>query len=390
MPLTKTEIEQLSLETPAFLYDEGAILEGLHKLKKLSRATGCRVLFSVKAFSMADALRLMIPMLDGLAVSSLFEASFARNLIGKSNKTIHITTPALRSDEINELTEICDYVSFNSLYQWNVLSNRWSNAASCGLRVNPQLSYVVDERCDPCCSHSKLGIPLPQLVEFVAGHTGSIPRLEGLHFHTNCESTRFEPLLATTECIRTHLGSLLRQIKWINLSGGYQYGDIDAVEPFYRAVDLLKRGSSLEVFIEPGEAIIGKAGYIVSSVLDLFESDGKTIAVLDTTVNHLPGVFNYQTAPTVLNSATSGDHCYVLAGATCLAGDLFGEHTFSEPLKIGSTIIFQDVGGYSLVKANMFNGVNLPNIYAIDENKRVWLKKRFTVSDFVSRWESTQ
>jgi len=390
MSLTKDQIEQLSLETPAFLYDEGAILEALHKLRKLSSATGCRVLFSLKAFSMADALRLMIPLLDGMAASSLFEARHARNLIGKSDKTIHITTPGLRSDEVDELAEICDYVSFNSLHQWNAFSNQWSQDSSCGLRVNPQLSYVADMRYDPCCSHSKLGIPLPQLVEFVSHHGGSIPRLDGLHFHTNCESTCFEPLLATTECIRTQLGSLLRQIKWINLGGGYQYGDIDAFEPFYRAMDLLKRESSLEVFIEPGEAIIGKAGYIVSSVLDLFGSDGKTIAVLDTTVNHLPGVFNYQTAPSVLNSVTSGKHCYVLAGATCLAGDLFGEHTFSEPLKIGSTVIFQDVGGYSLVKANMFNGVNLPNIYAIDENKRLWLKRRYTVSDFLSRWESTQ
>jgi len=390
MSLTINEIQQLCLETPAFLYDEAAILERLYSLEKLSSATGCRVLFSIKAFSMADALRLMIPMLDGLAVSSLFEASLARNLIGRSKKTIHITTPALRSDEINELSKICDYVSFNSLNQWKTLSDQWSDDASCGLRVNPQLSYVVDERYDPCCSHSKLGIPLPQLVEFVASHARSIPRLEGLHFHTNCESTCFEPLLATTECVRTHLGSLLRQIKWINLGGGYQYGNIDTVEPFYRAVDLLKRESSLEVFIEPGEAIVGNAGYIVSSVLDLFESDGKSIAVLDTTVNHLPGVFNYQTAPSVLNSVTSGDHRYVLAGATCLAGDLFGEHIFSEPLKVGSTIIFQDVGGYSLVKANMFNGVNLPNIYAIDENKRLWLKKRYMVTDFLSKWESTQ
>lgn len=72
-----------------------------------------------------------------------------------------------------------------------------------------------------------------------------------------------------------------------------------------------------------------------------------------------------------------------------LAGDLFGEHGFSEPLEIGSRIVFQDVGGYSLVKANMFNGVNLPNIYAIDAERKLWLKRRYTITEFLSKWESS-
>jgi carboxynorspermidine decarboxylase len=83
-----------------------------------------------------------------------------------------------------------------------------------------------------------------------------------------------------------------------------------------------------------------------------------------------------------------GAYSYLLAGATCLAGDLFGEHSFRKPLDIGSKVIFQSVGGYSLVKANMFNGVNLPNIYALREGKEIVLKKRYTIKDFLSKWES--
>jgi len=390
MALTKHEIQYLPLETPAFIYDEDAILKTLRHLRKLSSVSGCRVLFSLKAFSMDDALRMMIPMLDGLAVSSLFEARLARNLIENTKRTIHITTPALRFDELEELVAICDYLSFNSLSQWNRFSEQCSRYTSCGLRVNPQISFVADERYDPCRSYSKLGIPLPQLIDFVSKHHGPLTKLRGLHFHTNCEAVDFAPLLSTTERIHTQLGSLLLDLEWINLGGGYQFGDIEELEPFYRAVDLLRREFGLEVFIEPGEAIIGKAGYVVSSVLDLFESEGKKIAILDTTVNHLPGVFNYQTDPTVLNSVPDSEHNYLLAGATCLAGDLFGEHHFSEPLEIGSRIVFQNVGGYSLVKANMFNGVNLPIIYAIDAEKKLWLKRRYTITDFLSKWESSK
>ena len=79
---------------------------------------------------------------------------------------------------------------------------------------------------------------------------------------------------------------------------------------------------------------------------------------------------------------------YLLAGSTCLAGDMFGEYAFEQPLQIGSRITFEGVGGYSLVKANMFNGVNLPSIYSLNDEKLV-LKRKYTLKDFLSRWESS-
>jgi carboxynorspermidine decarboxylase len=389
MSLSKQEIESLRLQTPAFVYDEGAILHTLRRLRELAMVSGCRVLYSLKAFAMTDALRLMIPMLDGLATSSLFEASLARTLIGKNEKTVHVTTPALKDGEVDDLAELCDYISFNSLSQWNRFKDRVTHRASCGLRVNPQLSYVSDERYDPCRPYSKLGIPISQLVDLHANDKEQFRQVRGLHFHTNCESLDFDPLLATTVHLQAHLGKALKELEWINLGGGYQYNEIDALEPFYRTVDLLKRQFGLDVFVEPGEAIVGNAGYLVSSVVDLFSSEGKTIAMLDTTVNHLPGVFSYKSDPIVLNSVRSGSFAYLLGGATCLAGDLFGEHKFAEPLAIGSKIIFQCVGGYSLVKANMFNGVNLPNIYSLSVERELSLKRRYSIKDFLSKLEST-
>lgn len=170
---------------------------------------------------------------------------------------------------------------------------------------------------------------------------------------------------------------------------GYLYDEIEELEPFYEAADLLKRKYGLEVFIEPGEAVVGNAGYIVSSVVDIFESEGKRLAVLDTSINHIPSAFNYQYQPAVLNSNPRGPYSYLLVRATCLAGDLFGEYSFDAPIEIGSKISFGSVGGYTLVKANMFNGINLPTIYSLNERNQLVLKKQYTLKDFLSRWEST-
>lgn len=387
MPLSNPHIDSFQLITPAFVYDEGVIIKILTKLKDISTASGCKVLYSLKAFTMIDALRLMAPMLDGFAASSLFEAKLARDLLINKG-TVHLTTPGLRLDEINDLAELCDYISFNSLSQWNRFSQRASARASCGVRINPQLSFVADDRYNPCRSNSQLGVALNTLADTLMNCSERFHHLKGLHFHTNCDSLSLEPLLATVEKLDLYLEKALRKLEWINLGGGYYYDEIVELEPFYRAVELLKQKYNLDVFIEPGEAIVGKAGYVVASVVDLFESEGKSIAILDTSVNHMPSIFNYQCQPKVFNSNLSGPYGYLLAGATCLAGDLFGEHRFDAPLEIGSKIIFECMGGYTLVKSNMFNGINLPNIYAVKKEGTVVLKREYTIKDYISRWES--
>jgi carboxynorspermidine decarboxylase len=119
-------------------------------------------------------------------------------------------------------------------------------------------------------------------------------------------------------------------------------------------------------------------------VIDLFKSDGKTIAVLNTSVNHLPEVFEYQFEPDVVEHVDHAANKYILAGASCLAGDIFGEYAFHEPLEIGSRVTFANVGAYSLVKAHMFNGINLPSIYVLDQTGRIELIKEFTFDDFAN------
>src|SRR5262249_3031259 len=114
-------------------------------------------------------------------------------------------------------------------------------------------------------------------------------------------------------------------------------------------------------------------------------SDGRNVAVLDTTVNHAPEVYEYQFEPDVLGHDEDGDYDYLLAGGTCLAGDVLGEYAFREPLRIGSRVVIQNVGAYALVKAHMFNGINLPTVYSVTEDGELVLRRRFTYDDFLSR-----
>ena len=370
------------IATPAFVYDEAAIDRLLDHTDRLRAACSCRVLYSLKPFAFVDALTRMAMRLDGFAVSSPFEARLARQITG-DRESIHMTTPGIRREELREIGSLCDFVSFNSLHQWDMYHEELSGKVSCGLRVNPQLPFVDDDRYNPCRPHSKLGVPLEELV---ALGPGRLPGLEGLLVHTNCESTQFNEIHATVMRLHAQLGELLRNVKWINLGGGYLFDGSEDVSALYEAVELLRSNYGLQVFIEPGTALIQSAGYIVSSVLDVFTSEGKRIAVLDTTVNHMPEVFEYGYEPDVVGHDDDAPYQYLLAGCTCLAGDLFGEYQFAEPLEVGKKVVFSNAGAYTLSKAHMFNGVNLPTIYAITEVGDLVLKKGFTYADFAGKW----
>ncbi len=370
--------------TPAFIYDEWGITQNIRNIRQCISDDVCQLLFPLKSFSLIDALSLIGASVNGFSVSSLFEARLAKQVLG-NNKSIHFTSPGLRADEIDELSTLCNFISFNSLSQYERFQKVAIGKVSCGIRVNPQLSFIKDRRYDPCGRHSKLGIPLTLLDEKLKNHSLNVEGIKGIQFHTNCESTELDQLISTLTHLEKHLMELLRKIDWINVGGGYLFQNHNGMNRLAENLSLLRNKYDITIFFEPGKAIIGNAGYIVSTVIDLFENDDSIMAVLDTSVNHMPEVFEYQYKPTIMQESSKGKYKYMLAGSTCLAGDVFGMYRFKEPLRLGSQIIFENVGAYTLVKANMFNGLNLPNIYSFNQNNSMELKKRFSYEEYISR-----
>ena len=328
--------------------------------------------------------------MEGLSCSSCFEVQLARHIIGDSNYRIHFTSPGIRDEDYIAIHPYCDYLSFNTLTQASrLLSEQSEPEKHYGIRVNPEVSVVADARYNPCRKHSKLGASMAELNEIWSqGTNGFIAeRIDGIHLHNNCNSLDFAPLLDTVKNCIKNCPAVLEKIGWINLGGGYFWASIPEVDlaPFYEAIALLKERFDVQIIIEPGSGIVADSMTLIASVVDLFETDGKKIAVLDTTVNHLPEVFEYQYRPEIAEHSEQGKHEYLLAGASCLAGDLFGCYRFEEPLKIGTRIRFPEQGSYSIVKAHMFNGINMPDLYACNERGELELIKQHDFTDFLSR-----
>jgi len=350
------------LETPAFVTDEKVLQKDLALLRDVADQASCKLLYSPKASVLSTVLQNIVRQVDGFACSSPYELRLLDQLcIG--TRSLHLVSPLIKSETLAAFGDRLDYLTVNSLSQWDFLRDSVSPSTSVGLRLNPQLSFVRDARYDPCRQQSKLGVPMSKLADLVATDPAVLRGITGLHFHNNCDGADFGNLLTTARHIQSVIPDILHQVDWINIGGGYMFDLASDYMDFYEAVAIFREGFGLEVFMEPGAAAVRRCGTIEATVHDIFGSDDTLIAILDTTVNHMSEVFEFQFEPDVLGHIDGGLHSYTLAGCTCLAGDVFGHYSFDKPLVIGSRLMFLNMGAYTLSKAHRFNGVALPTIY---------------------------
>lgn len=369
-----------AISTPYFLVDETRLVQNLEILRQVADQAGCKILLAQKAFSMFSCYPLLRRYLVGSTASGLYEARLGREHFGGET---HVFSPAYKPEEFEELLSYADHFVFNSprqLQKFGPVAKAAGKAV--GLRVNPECSTQEGHAIyDPCAPGSRLGTTLANFDESL------LPLLDGLHFHTLCEQNS-DDLETTVAAFEEKFGKYLHGLKWINLGGGHHITrkDYDR-QRLVRIVKHLKETYQVEVYLEPGEAVVLNAGFLVTSVLETLYN-GMDIAILDTSAAcHMPDVLEMPYRPPLQNSGESGEKAYTyrLGGPTCLAGDVIGDYSFDAPLNEGDRLVFEDMALYTMVKTNTFNGMPLPAIVWRDANGQEKLVKAFGYEDFKNR-----
>lgn len=373
------------IPTPAYVLDEEKLKKNLEILKSVSQRAGCKILLAQKAFSMFCEYPLIGQYLAGTTASGLYEARLGYEEMGKEN---HIFSPAYREAEIDEIAEICGHIIFNSFSQLRKYKEKCRGKASIGLRINPECSTQEGHAIyDPCAPGSRLGIPFETFQREVTAEPELLDGVEGLHFHTLCEQNA-DDLKKTLEAVEAKFAPYLQQMKWLNMGGGHHITREDYdVECLIRCVHHMKETYGLEIYLEPGEAIALNAGYLVTEVMDVVEN-GIKILILDASAAcHMPDVLEMPYRPPLKGSGLSGEkkYTYRLSSCTCLAGDVIGDYSFDREIHPGDRLYFEDMAIYSMVKNNTFNGIGLPRLAVMDEEKNCRVIKEFGYRDFKER-----
>lgn len=437
-----------ALRTPAYIVQEEKLIHNLVILADVEKRAGVKILLAQKAFSMFKTYPLIRKYISGTTASGIFEAKLSFEEFNGREEN-HVFEPAFKSAEMKELCEICSHIYFNSIAQLELHRPVWEPYQKAGklkvaLRINPEFSTQEGhEIYDPCGKGSRLGIRRKNLPE-------KLPEgVTGLHFHTLCEQG-FQPLLDTFRSIEKDFADILEQVSWINMGGGHHItkDDYDR-EGLIEFLKEVREKWNVDIYLEPGEAIAVDAGTLITTVLDVVDTDDMPTLILDASAAcHMPDVLEMPYTPPLFGAIKAGNDEYMaeisgesrtvdesgvdseskiadesradnecgadnvqqagcinsdgvwvrLASRTCLAGDVIGIYKLNAVPRTGDILTFGDMAIYSMVKNNTFNGMALPDIVlehpshtrhnapaAEDDEDRFELVKRFGYEDFKGR-----
>ncbi len=367
-----------TIQTPVYILYEQNLQQNLQLLQSIEKKSGAKILLALKGFAFSGAMEMVSDYLSGCCASGLYEARYAKEKVGKE---VHTFSPAYKDSEIDEIISLSNHIVFNSFSQWQKYRSKVSKDISCGLRINPEVSASPTDMYNPCAQYSRLGITKNEFKEDL------LDGIEGLHFHALCEqgADALEEVLFGFE---KKFGKYISQMKWINFGGGHHITkegyDVDKL---ISLIKNFKKKYDVEVYLEPGEAVGWQTGVLVSTVLDIVHNE-IDIAILDTSAEaHMPDTILMPYRAEVRGSGRVGEkkYLYRLAGNTCLAGDIMGDYTFDEALKVGDRIVFEDQIHYTIVKNTTFNGIKLPNLAIAKKDGSISLVKKFDYSEYENR-----
>jgi len=379
-------LDTSDLPSPCYVIDTARIEANVRALRAMGNAADAKVLLALKAFSNYAVADLIEPFLDGTAASGLWEARLGKT---RFPGEVHAYVPGLKVDHVAEIQTYADHLIFNSLSQLKRFQSYVSSDTGIGLRINPRHRETAIATYDPCVPWSRLGVPASQL------DGDDLNGVDGLHVHALSDSgyDAFDRLLTATE---DRFSDALKQVEWINLGGGQLLTE-DAY-PTQKLVDRLvafKQRWGLDLYLEPGTAVVFEAGALVCEVLDIGWNDGH-FAILDASATcHMPDVIEAPYTPEIHGADIVDDpseedakdpRVVRLGGPTCLAGDTIGTYRFTAPPEVGQTLIIRDQAYYTMVKSTTFNGTPLPAITLWDSVAgTLKVIKTFGYDDFEGR-----
>ncbi|MGM8898392.1 MULTISPECIES: carboxynorspermidine decarboxylase [unclassified Psychrobacter] len=387
----------LTPSTPYYLLDEAAIVTNMQIIARLCELSGAKALLALKCFATWGVFDVMTPFLHGTTSSSLNEVRLGYETFGdnapdsENKKETHAYSVAYSADEIDEVLNYADKIIFNSISQLNAFKGQAvAKNVPVGLRLNPKTSNSSFIIADPARPFSRLGEHDKDKIKAV------LADITGVMIHNNCENDSFDAFSESLADIEARFGDILAQLEWVSLGGGIHF--IAPDYPLEKLAARLKGFSEkygVQIYLEPGEASIHGAGTLVTTVLDTMHNE-KNLAVVDASIEaHMLDLLIYrESAPiTALNAESvevmpirqeqqdAADNT-IIYGRSCLAGDIFGEYQLAKPLKIGDTISFGNAAGYTMVKKNWFNGVNMPAIIIRRLDGSIDVQREFDYQDY--------
>ena len=332
--------------TPCYVYSRATLTRHWHAFDAAFGARPHLICFAVKANSNLAVLNLLARLGAGFDIVSVGELERVLAAKGEPGKVI-FSGVGKRADEIRRALEVgirCFNVeSASELARISAIAVELGVVAPVSLRVNPDVDAQSHPYISTGLKENKFGIDI-EAAEVLYRQAADQPglRVVGIDCHIGSQLTSLGPFIDALDRVLLLADRLAEQgiaIEHLDLGGGLgiRYIDEDPPLPDAYAAALLQRlgERSFEVILEPGRAIVGNAGVLLTRVEYLKPTPTHRFAIVDAAMNDLlrPALYGAEQEivpvqrPSDLPKVLSGEPAAELVeivGPVCETGDFLG------------------------------------------------------------------
>ena len=400
LPLDPALLDSIArdLGTPAYVYDEARIRRAFTALDAALAPYPHALHYALKANSTLAIARLLRQLGSHADANSVGEIEVALRAgfipeqivftgVGKTpeelERAVALGVKAINAESAGELGRI------------SAIARRLGTRARVAVRVNPD----IDARSHPHISTglrtNKFGVPLEEaraLYRDISSDTAL--QASGIHLHLGSQITTLEPLAQAASRVVALVGELREDgvvLDHVDLGGGlgisYDGAPVPGVEDYARTMAAAIGPLGLELLLEPGRALVGAAGLLLSRVVDVKTyPGGLRFAILDAGMTELmrPALYGayHRIVPVAPRDGTPQP--YEVVGPICESSDIFGRERMLPPLEPGDLVAILDTGAYGSVMGSTYNRRPLPPEVLVSDGRARVIRRRQRLDDLLA------
>jgi diaminopimelate decarboxylase len=379
--------------TPCYVYSKAALCQAFTSFQAGLLGTNHLVCFAVKANPNIAILNLFAKLGAGFDIVSGGE--LARVLAaGGDPKKIVFSGVGKTADEMRAALNagiFCFNVESESeLARLNEVAKSMGKIAPVSLRVNPNVDAKTHPYISTGLKNNKFGVAFEDAIS-VYTQAASMPNIaiHGVDCHIGSQITELAPFIEALDLILGLVDALEAKnipISHIDVGGGIGITYADETPPefgvYAKAILAKLAGRNVKLLFEPGRALVGNAGVLLTKVEYIKHTESKNFAIVDAAMNDLmrPALYDAYHDIVAVKPRAGETKTYEIVGPVCESGDFLG-HDRKLNLQEGDLLAIKSAGAYGMSMASNYNTRPRAAEVMVDSDKTYVIRQRESIAD---------
>jgi diaminopimelate decarboxylase len=354
-------------QTPTYVYSRSALTDTFQRFQAGLLGHEHLICFAVKANPSLAILNLFARLGAGFDIVSGGELARVIAAGGDPKKVVFSGVGKSHSEIRAALQAgiLCFNVeSINELHRIQQVAAETGSIAPVSLRVNPNVDAKTHPYISTGLKNNKFGVAFEDALALYK-QAAQMPNIavHGVDCHIGSQITELSPFLDALDKVLGLVDALAQRnihIQHIDVGGGVGITYSDETPPdfaTYTAAIMQKlAGRGVKVLFEPGRALVGNAGILLTKVEYLKPGESKNFAIVDAAMNDLmrPALYDaYHNITTIADSAAHAQ-IYEVVGPVCESGDFLG-HDRQLAIAEGDYLAIHSAGAYGMSMSSNYN-----------------------------------